>query len=210
MNSILDQPDGGGSGERPHDSSPPAGPPVLGAQPHPKRRGRPTLLLLLVLIPLSVYGWNYLTLQRKMAEVMDKDPRNKGVEVSVHYKTYVNPSVLVYDLRAVSGTNSRLDVTRVLLQFAEQVKDRKFERVELAFRGETKFLLDGDYFQELGREYSFQNPVYTMNHMPENLRRPDGARAFDTWTGGWLGVSMRQMEDFNDFHDRWYWRSLTK
>lgn len=210
MSSILDQPDGGESGAQPHASLSPAGPPVLGAPPHPKRRGRLTLLLLLVLIPLSVYGWNYLTLQRKMTEVLDKDPRNKGVEVSVHYKTYVNPSVLVYDLRAVSGTNSRLDVTRVLLQFAEHVKDRKFERVELAFRGETKFLLDGDYFQELGREYSFQNPVYTMNHMPENLRRPDGARAFDTWTGGWLGVSMRQMEDFNDFHDRWYWRSLTK
>lgn len=210
MSSILNQPGGGESGERPHDSSTPTGSPVFGAPPRPRRRGRLTLLLLLVLIPLSVYGWNYLTLQRKMTEVLDKDPRNKGVEISVHYKTYVNPSVLVYDLRGISGTNSRLDVTRVLLQFAEQVKDRKFERVELAFRGEAKFLLDGDYFQELGREYSFQNPVYTMNHMPENLRRPDGTRAFDTWTGGWLGVSMRQMEDFNGFHDQWYWRSLSK
>jgi hypothetical protein len=211
MNSILNQPDGGESGEQSPDSSPPAGSPVLGAPPpRPKRRGRLTLLLLLVLIPLSVYGWNHLTLQRKMAEVLDKDPRNKGVEVSVHYKTYVNPSVLVYDLRGISGTNSRLDVTRVLLQFAEQVKDRKFERVELAFRGETKFLLEGDYFQELGREYNFQNPVYTMNHLPENLRRPDGTRAFGTWTGGLLGVSLKQMEDFNDFHDQWYWRSLSK
>lgn len=145
-----------------------------------------------------------------MAEVLDKDPRNKGVEVCVHYKTYVNPSVLVYDLRRVGGTNSRLDVTRVLLQFAEQVKDRKFERVELAFRGETRFLLDGDYFQTLGREYNYQNPVYTTNHMPENLRLPDGTRAYDTWTGGLLGVSLKQMQDFNDFHDRWYWRSLIK
>jgi hypothetical protein len=98
----------------------------------------------------------------------------------------------------------------MLLQFAEQVKDRKFERVELAFRGETKFLLDGDFFQKLGREYSFQNPVYTTNHMPENLSLPDGTRAYDTWTGGLLGVSLKQMQDFNDFHDRWYWRSLTK
>lgn len=210
MSSTFSQPGGGESSQQMSDSPPPAGSPDFGAQPRPKRRGLLTLLLLLVLIPLSVYGWNYLTLQRKMAEVLDEDPRNKGVEVSVHYKTYVNPSVLVYDLRAVAGTNSRLDVTRVLLQFAEQVKDRKFERVELAFRGETKFLLDGDYFQELGREYNFQNPVYTTNHMPENLRLPDGTRAYDTWTGGLLGVSLKQMQDFNDFHDRWYWRSLTK
>lgn len=132
------------------------------------------------------------------------------MEVSVHYKTYVNPSVLVYDLRAVAGTNSRLDVTRVLLQFAEQVKDNKFDKVELAFKGEAKFLIDGDYFQELGREYNYQNPIYTTNHMPENLRRPDDVRAFETWTGGWLGVSTKQMEDFNDFHDQWYLHSLTK
>src|ERR1043165_7753497 len=134
MSSTLNQPGGGGRDQQTPDSTA-AGSSTFSVQPRPKRRGRLTLLLLLVLIPLSVYGWNYLTLQHKMSEVLDKDPRNKGVEVSVHYKTYVNPSVLVYDLRGVSGTNSRLDVTRVLLQFAEQVKDRKFERVELAFRG---------------------------------------------------------------------------
>ena len=209
MNPTTERPGGNaGRNQHPDTGQPPSAPLPFG---EPARRSRrPLLLLLLVLLPLSVYGWNYLTLQRKMAEVMEKDPRNKGVEVSVHYKTYVNPSVLVYDLRGISGTNSRLDVTRVLLQFAEQVKDRKFERVELSFRGDTKFLLDGDYFQGLGREYSFQNPVYTTNHMPENLRRPDGSRVFESWTGGLLGVSMKQIQDFNDFHDQWYWRSLTK
>lgn len=209
MNPTIDRPGGdAGRNQHPDTGQPPSAPP-FGERP-PRRSRRPLLLLLLVLLPLSVYGWNYLTLQRKMAEVMEKDPRNKGVEVSVHYKTYVNPFVLVYDLRGISGTNSRLDVTRVLLQFAQQVKDRKFERVELAFRGDTKFLLDGDYFQRLGREYSFQNLVYTTSHMPENLRRPDGSRAFESWTGGLLGVSMKQIQDFNGFHDQWYWRSLTK
>lgn len=135
MNPIIDWPGGdAGRNQHPDTGQPPSAPPPFGERPPPRSR-RPFLLLLLVLLPLSVYGWNYLTLQRKMAEVMEKDPRNKGVEVSVHYKTYVNPSVLVYDLRGISGTNSRLDVTRVLFQFAEQVKVRKFERVELAFRG---------------------------------------------------------------------------
>lgn len=211
MDLILKQPDGGEDGERPPDSSPPPeGSPVFGAPPRPRSRGRLALLLLLVLIPLAVYGWNYLTLQSKMNEVLEKDPRNNGVEVSVHYKSYVNPSVLVYDLRGISGTNSKLDVMRVLLQFADRVKDKKFDKVELAFRGETKFLLDGDYFQKLGREYSFQNPVYTTNHLPQNVKRPDGTEAFPTWTGGWLGVATKQMQDFNDFHDQWYWRSMTK
>lgn len=211
MNSIFNQPGGGKGNERPAESSPAAGSTIFGAPPpRPKRRGRLALLLLLALIPLVIYGWNNLTLQRKMNEVLENDPRNKGVEVSVHYKTYVNPAVLVYDLRGIGVTNSKLDVTRVLLQFADQVKKRKFDRVELAFRGETKFLLDGDYFQKLGRDYGFQNPVYTTNHLPENVKRPDGTDAFPTWTGGWLGVATRQMQDFNDFHDQWYWRSMTR
>lgn len=67
MNSILDQPGGGESGEQMPGSSPSANLPLFGAQQRPKRRGRLTLLLLLVLIPLSVYGWNYLTLQREMS-----------------------------------------------------------------------------------------------------------------------------------------------
>ena len=212
MNSIFNQLGEGHVGQgRSSDPTPPLGSPIFGATPtRPRRRGRLVLLLLLVLIPLAVYGWNYLTLQSKMSEVLEKDPRNKGVEVSVHYKTYLNPSVLVYDLRGIAGTNSKLDVTRVLLQFTDQVKDKQFDKVELAFRGETKFLLDGDYFQKLGREYSVQNPVYTMNHLPENVKRPDGADAFSTWTGGWLGVASRQMQDFNDFHDQWYWCSMTR
>lgn len=211
MNSIFNQPDSNEAGEQSSGSSSTnVGSPILNAPTRPKRRGFFVLLLLLVLIPLVIYGWNYMTLQRKMNEVLEHDPRDKGVEVNVHYKTYVNPSVLVYDLRGIAGTNSKLDVMRVLLQFAEQVKDKKFDKVELAFRGETKFLLDGDYFQTLGREYNFQNPVYTMNHLPENVKRLDGTDAFSTWTGGLLGVTTQQMQDFNDFHDQWYWRFVTR
>lgn len=164
--------------------------------------------LILVFALVGVYGFNYFTLQNAMNEVLKTDPRNKGVEVSVHYQTYVNPSVLIYDLRGLSGTNSKVDVFRSFLQFAEKMKNKKFNKVELAFRGETKFVLNGAYFQELGLEYGTQNPVWTMNHFPENLFLPDGTRAYGTWTGGLLGVSGKQIEDFNDCHDKWYMRDL--
>jgi len=145
-----------------------------------------------------------------MNEVLRDDPRNQGLEVNVHYKNHVNSSVLVYDLRGLSGTNSKADVFRSLLQFASKLKDRKFEKVELAFRGDTRFVLNGVYFQELGRDYGTQNPVWTMNHFPENLRLPDGTRPYRTWTGGWLGVAGKQVEDFNDCHDKWYMSDLLR
>jgi len=35
-----------------------------------------------------------------------------------------------------------------------------------------------------------------------------GLRAYDQWTGGWLGVLQKQTEDLNDFLDKWLGHSL--
>jgi len=152
----------------------------------------------------GIYAINYTQLQSKMNTVLKEDYRNSGIDVSVHYSSYVSSSTLVYDLKTVSGSNSPADVFRVLLQFANRIADKKFNTVELCFKGKAKFKLDGDYFQTIGKEYSLQNPVYTMRTFPENLKFPDGRRAYSEWTGGWLGVAKQQLEDFNDFHKKWY------
>ena len=112
--------------------------------------------------------------------------------------------MLVIDLRKVSGTNSPADVTRVLLQFAQSQKAKTYSQVKLAHSGTKKFILKGDYFQTLGVEFGEQNPVYTMRTLPENVYLLDGTAAFGTWTGGILGVLGKQMEDFSEFHKRWY------
>ena len=102
------------------------------------------------------------------------------------------------------------DVFRVFLQFSDKVQSQRFTEVELLYKGKLKFRIAGDYFQTLGKEYSFQNPVYTMRSFPENLKNPDGTRAYAEWSGGILGVALKQMEDFNDFHKRWYLEDLSK
>lgn len=152
---------------------------------------------------------NYTNLQHAMSQVQQADPRNEGIRVFVHYKYFVNPSVLIYDLRDVSGKSSPMDVTRVLLQYAEQQKERSFTVVELAHRGNEKFLLQGDYFQKLGQEYGTQNSAYTIRTLPENLYKSDGSHAFGTWSGGILGVLGRQMEDFTTWHRAWYINEFT-
>ncbi|MDI1270531.1 MAG: hypothetical protein PSV40_15695 [Polaromonas sp.] len=169
---------------------------------------------LLIAVPLlllaAVAGANYFFLQRHLTRVLDADPRNKGVEAVVHYKFFVLPSTLVFDLRAVSPTNSPIDVARVLLQFAQTQKEQAFTLVQLAHKGTEKFQLDGSYFRTLGQEYGTQNPVYTMRTLAENVRHLDGSSAFGTWTGGLLGVMGKQMEDFRRFHEQWYIDDLTK
>lgn len=143
-----------------------------------------------------------------MNEVIESDSRNIGIDVSVYYRE--KQSILVYDLKDVSNENSMADVFRVFLQFSEKVRSYKFDKVELAFRKKVKFIIGGDYFQKLGKEYSYQNPIYTMRTFPEHLMNPDGSNAYPKWTGGWLGVTKKQIEDFNDFHKKWYLEDLSK
>jgi len=59
-------------------------------------------------------------------------------------------------------------------------------------------------------EYESQNPVYTIRTFPENLYTIDGKNVYGEWTGGLLGVVTKQMEDFNDFHKKWYIDEMTK
>lgn len=159
---------------------------------------------------ISIYAFNYLSLQKKMNEVISQDYRNKGISVAVHYKNYFNLHKLVYNLDGLEGSNSKIDVFRVFLQFAEKMSSKRFNYVILSTKGDIKFYLNGDYFNKLGVEYSTQNPAYTMRTFPENLYKPTGEKAFPTWSGGILGVFPKQMEDFNSFHDQWYWADLPK
>jgi hypothetical protein len=168
------------------------------------------ICVFIIVATIGIYGFNYFRLQSQMNDVLKDDPRNNGVEVSVHYGNYVNPSILIYNLKSISKMNSMADVFRVFLQFSEKVQLKKFDVVELSFIGKTKFKINGDYFQTLGKKYSWQNPVYTMRTFPENLINLDGSIAYPEWTGGWLGVVGKQMEDFTDFHKKWYLEDIAK
>jgi hypothetical protein len=152
----------------------------------------------------SIAAWNYVTLSRPVDRVLGQDSRNHGIEVRVHYQNYVSPSVLSFDLRSVSGENSMADVFRVLLQSSKALREHEFETVELCYRGAVRFLLEGRYFKQIGDEFDFQNPVYTMRTFTSHVYRPDGTKAFSEWTGGWLGVMTKEMEQFNEFHQQWY------
>lgn len=166
-------------------------------------------LLLATLIPAAaIGGWNYLTLHSHVASAIEEDPRNEGIRAYAYHQFLVDPGTVVFDLHDISGEKSRLDVTRVLLQFAERIQDQRFDRAILAFQGSPRFVLEGTYFQELGAEYQTQNPAYTLRTMPQNTYNLDGTAAFSTWEGGLLGVLGRQMEDFGELHDRWYLTEL--
>ena len=127
-----------------------------------------------------------------------------GAKVAVYRRNFFGGDELVFDIRSASGEASMIEMTRHLLKAAEALKNQNFSRVYLAYKGKEKFFLEGPYFKRLGEEREWQNPVYTVRTMPENVRRLDGSPAYGSWSGGLLGVLGRQLDDNEKFHHEWW------
>lgn len=154
-------------------------------------------------ILLLLVAWNAVITIPVMSALSDED----GITSFAYRRWLVSPGQIVFDVWSVDGSKAMVDVDRNLFKAAERLKDRSYDGVVLAYRGQGKFILDGRYFQEIGVTRQTQNPVYTIRTMQEHLLKLDGTPAFGTWSGGWLGVIGKQMEDHNDFHHRWWIRS---
>lgn len=133
-----------------------------------------------------------------------------NLTVMAYYRFGVVPDRIVYDLWDVGWDASTAQVMGGLMRFSAEMKDRDFAAVHLAYKGKTKFILDGDDFRQIGREFAWQNPVYLLRTFPEKLRHPDGSRAFDTWSGGVLGVLNAQLEDLNEVGQQWFIEDMLK
>jgi hypothetical protein len=132
---------------------------------------------------IAISAWNYLTVLRPVSVANG----NHRIQASVHYQHYLNPSVLCFNLKETQGS-SMMDVFLLLLQSAKALNSHKFTKVELQYRGDLRFMLDGEYFIELGSDN--QDPVFLITGMASpigqqsiatftsHLFRIDGAKAF--------------------------------
>jgi hypothetical protein len=93
---------------------------------------------------------------------------------------------------------------RNLFKAAEALKDQRFDTVMLAYRGMPKWLIGADAFRTIGRERAFQNPVYVMRTMQQDVKNLDGTPAFSPLYGGWLGVLGEELDQHKRFHEGWW------
>lgn len=157
--------------------------------------------LMLLAVPLAACGGEF---DAEKISILERDSRNSSVE----FDLYTNGKNLVYCVINLSDGASAMDVFRVFLHTAEKLKDRPFEMVNLCFRKETRFVLDGDDFVTIGQELETQNPMYTIRTFPEKLLLPDGTRAYEERRGGMIYLMNAQMGDFNDMNGKWYMNEL--
>jgi hypothetical protein len=165
---------------------------------------RRLVLFALMLVPTLVFAAHYGLFERPLEQVLEHDDRNRGMVAHAHWRWYVDPTVLVYDLQETGPDTKGVDVLRALLQFAYRQKDRSFGRVVLAWQGVPRFQIAGNDFAELGRQYPYRSPVDTMVVIPTMVRRLDGSRAFPSETSQpWLELQERRLLDFARFVNDW-------
>lgn len=139
------------------------------------------------------YSANLFLLQEPVNDILKENAAFNGMSVSAHYQYYVIPGVVVYDLEGLSVRQTPLDVQTALLEFAKKVKEKRYERIDLAYRGQHKFSIDGASFMKLGHEYANRNFDYVLYQFPRLFRGQGNAPARGNDRDALL-----------EFHRQWY------
>lgn len=142
------------------------------------------------------YSANLFLLQQPVNDILRENAAFQGMEVSAHYQYWVVPGVIVYDLERLSFRQTPIDVHTAFLEFARKLKGKRYSRVELSYRGTTKFSIDGASFAKLGEEYAKRNFDFVLYSFAGLFRSPDGTPAIDRKTS--------ERNALLEFHRRWY------
>jgi hypothetical protein len=147
------------------------------AVPIPIMRNRKLIFVGTPLIAAIIgYTANLILLQQPVNEVLKENAAFRGMEVSAHYQYWVVPGVVVYDLKSLDMEQTPLDVHKAFLEFAKKLRDKKYSRVELSYRGATKFSMSGAAFTRLGDEYARHNLKFVLYEFTKLFRSEDAAQ----------------------------------
>lgn len=141
------------------------------------------------------YTANVVLLQEPADEVLRKNAAFRGMQVSAHYQYWVVPGIVVYDLEQISFRQTPIDVHTAFLEFAKSLRAKRYKRVDLSYKGVTKFSIDGEAFQRLGNEYAKRNFDYVLYTFPRLFHRSDGKHQ---------PADASQRDALLDFHRHWY------
>ena len=87
-------------------------------------------------------------------ELKNLDPANNGINIEVVQPWYNPMKELSFNVGEPDERNfDRFDVTRCLLQCAQQLGERDFSRIYLCNRGDRLYYINADDFKQLGEQY---------------------------------------------------------
>ena len=163
-------------------------------------RQRLLLLILAILIPGGIYGYNYIHLEIPLTKIIESKPSYQGIQIHSYYYNFITPSKVIFDVMSVENASAS-DIFAILAAFAKENKNNHYQEVLLAYKGNAKFIVPGDVFKRLAAETTLNAPVNAIHYFIENVKNLDGSNAFSPLPAN--DTSSLQVQ-FEDFSNRWY------
>ncbi len=97
-------------------------------------------------------------------ELKNLDPANNGINIEVTQPWYNPLNELSFNVGKPDERNfDRFDVTRCLLQCAQQLGERDFSRIYLCNKGDRLYYIKAEDFKKLGEQYKNGETLNTLS-----------------------------------------------
>ena len=132
-------------------------------------------------------------------ELKNLDPANNGINIDVRQPWYNPNNELAFNVGKPDERDfDRFDVTRCLLQCAQQLGERDFSRIYLCNKGDRLYYINADDFKRLGDMYKTGETLNTLSlymKLPQVTYTLNDSLAFPVH-GGMLS-SVSDAQDWN-------------
>lgn len=155
------------------------------------------LVVMHVIVSMDVVRHGRKVISR--VELKNLDPANNGINIEVYEPWYNPDKVLSFNVMEPDGRDfDRFDVTRCLLQCAQQLGERDFSRIYLCNKNDRLYYITADDFKRLGEQYRNGQTLNTLSlyvQLPQVTYTLNDSLAFPPH-GGMLG-SVADAQDWN-------------
>lgn len=132
-------------------------------------------------------------------ELKNLDPANNGINIEVVQPWYNPLKELSFNVGKPDERNfDRFDVTRCLLQCAQQLGDRDFSRIYLCNKGDRLYYINAADFKQLGEQYKTGETLNTLSlyvKLPQVTYTLNDSLAFPDHSG--MLSSISDAQDWN-------------
>ncbi|MCE1246624.1 MAG: hypothetical protein LWY06_08270 [Firmicutes bacterium] len=173
---------------------------------------RITLIVCGLFIAACIY-WGvttFNTLQKPLLDMGDGEGKYKGLIATAGYRDLFMKDVLVFDLKKVPLDLDSTAPYEYFLQYIVALENQGivFSKVEIRYKGKTKYVLDGDAVHNLAALSITLKPLEIALLFPPMLKKADGKQAFTIPYGDEQWVEQKKINNFKTFLEDWYLKDL--
>ena len=132
-------------------------------------------------------------------ELKNLDPANNGINIEVTQPWYNPLKELAFNVGEADERNfDRFDVTRCLLQCAQKLGDRDYNRIYLCNKGDRLYYINAEDFRQLGEQYKTGETLNTLSlyvKLPQVTYTLNDSLAFPAHEG--MLSSISDAQDWN-------------